>query len=478
MKGIACFFFFSIICLTVPAQTIEDSKKEKLISDLLSFKSVLLSAHPNLYRFYSKTEFDSAFNEVESKIEGNTSDLDFFRYLSSIASMVGEAHTGLDISKDLANQIKENGKLLPFNIHFQNGKAYIKEELADKNLHMRGKEIISINGKSIEQIVNQINTVSSIGTGFNLSRVYRMLSYSRNFSLSYYLYVDTSSSFLVEYQDNGVEKTDVFEGIKPRFEVKTLLYPKESIPPFSFSIDRERDVAVLKITTFAHFIVDYSKKQYQRFFDSAFKQIEKEKISNLIIDVRNNRGGQELLGGYLLSYLNSEPFSIQKSIYAKEINNTFNDSLKVIHHPFDTKHFIPGDTGYVLKKHMVLNPFQPKKRNAFKGKIYFIINGNCFSACNIFAALADHYNLGIMVGEETGGNYQDTDGYYGVSLELPNSKHILDFRKWHLKTNVISPNHGRGVQPDKPFQPSVMDAIQGNDSTLDYVYTLIEESKD
>jgi len=471
------FFLISSLC----AGQMSGIPPNQLQQDFQLFKTALLETHPKLNRVYDASLFEQKMNYYESLLKDSLTALQFFQVVSSAMSNVGEAHSSVDISAEIKIQIETAGKLLPFNIHFYNKRAFVLKDLSGEDDQLVGYEITKINGKTIHHIVDIIDSVSTIGSGLNQSRVYRKLSYDRNFALSFYLYVDQSQSFLVEYKEDpsATEKATVMDGIPSDFEVSTILTPAEEKPPFSFRIDEERDLAILRIKTFAHFIIDYKQKEYHKFYEACFKQIAQSKVTNLVIDVRGNRGGQERLGAHLLSYFMKEPFAIQQYIFTRELDFEVLDSLKIFHHSFDSKRFQAVDSGYVAtdRRHQVLANQKPMKKNRFDGDVYLLADGNCFSACNIFVSLADYHGVGTIVGEETGGNYHDTDGYPGVIFKLPNSGLEIGFRLWHLRTSVEKDVYGRGVAPDEAVQSTVEDVLAERDAAMEKIYELIRQSK-
>ncbi len=416
-----------------------------------------------------------------SLLKDSLTSLEFFQIVSSAMSNVGEAHSNVEISEQIKTDIKTRAKLLPFDVHISEKRAFIRKGLSDESGELVGHELLSINGKKIDQIMQITDSISCQGTGYNQARIYRTLSYSRNFALAFFLYIDQSQSYLIEYRALGKEevKATVLDGILPDFEIATSLSPPETKPPFSLTIDESRDVAIIEVKTFAHFIIHYKVKEYLKFYQKSFAQIEEVGVSNLIIDVRGNRGGQEKLGGYLLSYLIENPIQVHQYIFAKRLDYPLLDSLGVFHHTFSSKKFQAADSGYVMidDRSSMLASIEPAKKNKFTGDVYILADGNCFSACNIFVALADFHKVGRIVGEESGGNYQDSEGYWATIFQLPNSGLGIEFRLWHLRTAVESPLHGRGISPDVSVQPTVNDILADRDASIEKVYELIRQTK-
>jgi len=143
--------------------------------------------------------------------------------------------------------------------------------------------------------------------------------------------------------------------------------------------------------------------------DGYFKKIEQSKITNLIIDLRNNGGGAEGYEDYVFSYLNSMPYRKYSYVQASAFSYSFypytdrntaekQASLEV---SLRREHSLNSD-GRILRKAGILEPEKPKA-NAFKGNIFVLINGNTYSGGSELAALIRAHRKAIFIGQETGG---------------------------------------------------------------------------
>ncbi len=449
---------------------------QDLNHDFEVFKSVLLSAHPNPYRFLNPSELNSLAANHKKLLADSLSDIAFFQIISSIMSAVGEGHSKVGLSDKIIEQMKSNGKLLPLELHFHNGRAFVSNDQSNFKSELEGFEVLSINGKAMDNIINQIDSISCLGTAVNRSLVYRKLSLLQNFAIAYFLFVDQSSAFNLELTDRaGVQRTVRLEGKQIDFDVSFTQELAERYPPFSLDVDTSGNLAIMKISTFAHWVVDLKFKDYKKFYQQAFKIIENEEIEYLVIDVRDNRGGHEYLGSQLLSYLIDKPFNLEASIFSKEVKFPVLDSLHIKYDGLRKKAYQKIDTGYFVKESIVLKEQKPSKKYQFDGQVFFLVNGNCFSACNIFMALADFHGVGTIIGEESGGIYQDTDGYFRLNFNLPNSGLKVTFPLWHIKTSVKRGQYGRGVFPDIHVEPTIDDILGRQDPMLEKVYELLDK---
>lgn len=82
-------------------------------SDLAIYKKALEETHPSLYRFTSKEKFDSLFIFIRANLNDKTSELDFFRSISQISSLIREGHSYVQPSGSLSSTV-QNKAFFPF----------------------------------------------------------------------------------------------------------------------------------------------------------------------------------------------------------------------------------------------------------------------------------------------------------------------------------------------------------------------------
>ena len=457
----------SIVTVSTSGQT--DSVGFK--SDLRIFKGALEDTHPNLYRFTPKERFEIVFDSIDRQITSKTNQLDYFRLLSRIEFLVREGHTYLRPSESLSLHVQQQG-LFPFHVLLNDKTIIVKKSLEENHKACEGLEVYSINGKKTDEIINQIANSTGLKSGYNNSALLNILSFENNFAFAYYYYVDTSNTFLVEFKSgNPVE----VQGINVATGEAFPKFAKEDDPPINLQIDSANGTALIKITTFAHWTVSFSKKEYVKTFSNYFNKIEKTGIKNLIIDVRNNRGGEELLAAELLTYLTISEFKIYKNIKAKTLNFDYDlPNATKLH--FSKGDYLKTDSGYFKIKDEALITFSPKIKNHFNGKVYVLSNGGSSSATNTMLSLIRTYRVGTIIGQESGGVCEDVDGRKRINLTLPYSGIQLSFPAWSFKINSSNGDRVRGVIPDYIVTTSKLDLMDDSiDRELELAYNLIKE---
>ena len=245
-------------------------------------------------------------------------------------------------------------------------------------------------------------------------------------------------------------------------------------------IKKDSSVALLKIK---HFELGNSAL----FYDQSFSKIESHKTQTLIIDLRNNPGGSLKEINTLYSYLSDstyvfiEPFQVVSKTTLIEKTPYSNAPLiaKILLTPF----YAPYTFFKVHKKtngnYYASNSVSKPKtidKNAFKGKIYVLINGGTFSAASIISSNLKGSKRATFVGEETGGAYNGTVAGIMPTLKLPHSK-----IKITIGLLVVAPFHkttieGHGVFPDKEITPTINDFINGKDPELNWILEDIKKN--
>jgi C-terminal processing protease CtpA/Prc len=170
--------------------------------------------------------------------------------------------------------------------------------------------------------------------------------------------------------------------------------------------------------------------------------INNKKINNLIIDVRYNRGGSQYPSIYLLQYLMDKPFN------------------------YYLKAEFEGKTDKIYGEE-VIYPLE----NRFKGKVYFLMDGNGNSTTGHFMSLVKAHNLGTIIGEELGSNQFCTAGQ--TLVRLKNTKLVISVaNNTHVSTATKLPDE-KGILPDYYVSQSIDDYLNKVDAIKNYTLKLI-----
>ncbi len=252
---------------------------------------------------------------------------------------------------------------------------------------------------------------------------------------------------------------------------KQTAMPSEK--PFKFFYLEDINTGLIEYLSFSQM------ENFKVFLDSTFKFIEEKNIKNLIIDVRNNGGGNSNCGKFFLTYLTKEPyvmFSECNVKYSKKVKNMYKQNIPkwMQIFPFyylsnNSKILYTSKDGYIHEnktepyKHDISEPF-------FSGNVYILIGNYTFSSATDFAAVFKDYGFGILIGEETGG----LATCYGdlLMFNMPNSG--LSFcvsHKYFVRPGGF--DDCKGVIPDYEVKQKPEDIKNGIDNILEFTKELI-----
>ncbi|MGD2089812.1 MAG: S41 family peptidase [Candidatus Aminicenantes bacterium] len=448
MKFVKTVLVSFIICITLsckigtdnpPASVTPDTGRfniQQLQEDFQLFRDLLENNHPAIYLYESKENFDLMFDSAYASITREMTEVEFFRLLAPLVAKVNCGHTFIDFSDNYKQYRINNVKLLPLGVAFLNGKAYIYQNFSRNSGIMPGTEILSINNTPVASILETLlNGIPSDGL-IETSKYWKI---NRYFFSLYSELIDNPDDFELRCIIPGEtdEYTLSIEAL-PYNDVWRTYRTLAPDPPGSslfLEVIESTGTAILTVKSFGTLVA----LDFKSYMQTSFQAIIGRNLKNLVIDLRGNGGGDPENGADLISYLIDYPF-----IYFSE--------------------------GIPQAYSSLWSPKDPHETN-FNGNVYFLIDGGCFSTTGHFCSLAQFHNLGIFIGEETGGSFYCNDGH--VNRLLPNTGINLQYARTTWATAVSGYVKGRGIMPDYTVNSSLDDLINGFDRQMAYVLNLI-----
>ena len=216
------------------------------------------------------------------------------------------------------------------------------------------------------------------------------------------------------------------------------------LTPFAFHVDASTRVGILTIHSFD---VD-NANEWKAFLHRTLAELKARHARALVIDVRQNSGGDTDLSDDLLRIFARTSFrdfsEVDAKISAVTKRALGHDRYIEIYGP-DAWSATDGTT--------LIEPIayeNPLPRNArFPGKVYVLVGSGTYSTAAIFAAAAQDSHSATIVGQESGG----LPTLYGEAFPftLPESGISATVSTKYL-VRADSDRRPHGVIPDKDFQ--------------------------
>ncbi len=490
MKILPSFFLILLLSILVIPSIAQDQSTSildqkftvaQLQEDFDIFRRNVEDYQPGLYQYTSKEKLDQAFDAARAALNQPMNSAAFLRIVCPTLKLIANGHTQLVGSAAYYKAMRESFIFFPFQLHRHDGQVYILRNLSSQKDIPSGALIKSINGEEIKQIFQELEDFQT-RDGFNQSLPQAKVNHY--FARNYGLYKGFPEQFDIEIQetkDSPLKKYTVqavteAEGRKIYEERYGKINASAAQKPaIDFSIDQ--NIATLTIRTFDGSAYKKEKIKTKKIFKEYFEKMEIAGVEHLIIDLRNNGGGDPQPTENLFAHLYDQTFTFYKEISAKVkkiprnepylklgFGERFLNSLifKKQGDQFIGRKIIPG-----------LKPTQPAKTQ-FKGQVYVLTNANSFSATGEMTGIIKNQNKAIFIGEEAGGNpVQNVSGLMAI-LELPHTKNRAVIPFWLWVMNVDLENNGRGVLPDHQVSPDVSDILNGVDRVMLYTLDLIK----
>ncbi len=395
---------------------------DKLKEDIDAYYFGAIERHPDLAKYANKTELLSKVSELKRQIDKPMTRLEFFRIVGQLSHMFNDGHSMLLWPYPEFEQFTSSGhKPFPFEVTINSDdQLFFKKAYKAKGREpiSSGARLLAINGVSVEELFNTMQQYAGgesayLRKQFVARRIATYLWAVYGFIDEFTLSIENKASVY----DLTIHKNDSWDIPNEDAQSKQDFYYKKLEP----------GIAYLYI---GHFDID--PDWFENFVDDAFAQINQDKIASLILDVRDNTGGNTDTASYLSRYLAKDKFRMISTI--KEKINTDNAGV------FNYR----GEPGDIIEEQWD-DWLQPIGRNGFKGKAYVLISPISYSSGIVFASVMKDYGFATLIGQETGGNANQTA--QGNLFNLPYSK----LRAYIATRMLVRPSGSLelgGVKPD------------------------------
>ncbi len=410
--------------------------REQLQADMQQMESLIRQRHPGTFTDWS--EFGAAYTRQYELLADSLDIVEFHRLVAPVVSAARCGHTRLSFHTEVYEYLREQGNFLPFDLRAVGESLFVYQKYTDQTDMARGSTILAINGQPANEIVAALKDgMWADGT----AEGYKYYNINMSLKGRYLLSIADPERFEMIYLEPGAAT--------PKRSTVTALSTNE-IKEY----EREHDLAESDKPLVEPFFADDSSyasltirffdycddpTEYRSILDSFFVQVSECGITDLVLDLRQNDGGDPHGSAHLLTYLLPRPFR-----YFTSVSHKYYPDLVIE---------------------------QDLAPNAFAGNLYVLVDGGSYSTTGHLCAILKAYDVATFIGTETGGSFICNGVYEDFTLDHTGLIIMIPSTTFAVDVEGLEP--GIGIAPDFVVQATITDMVENRDPVRDKAVELI-----
>ena len=406
--------FISIIFTLISTAGISQNKTyistKKAVADINFMIKTIAEIHYNPYFKIEKEQFNVNKEELLNEFDKDSISLKkFVRTGMKLAAQMSGGHTSMDWQNESLVPELMSHKFIPFTGELSDNHKYLTVTRSANQNIKKGVFVESINGVPIVKLYKECLTY--IGGLKSFKRV----SLDKVFPLYLFFNDEIAAPYSLKLSDGEIEMPGI--GVS---ELNAFLSQDQQRENYIFEIVKD-DIGLITYNS----CTDYDA--FNEFLEQTFKEIKDKNINKLIIDIRENSGGDSRLNDLLLSYITTTLYQQSSGRYWKVSsqakraykNANYEDNFG---EEFMTQYYQAKNQSIIESfEERLIQPLKPK--NYFTGKTCVLIGPSTFSSANFLADAIKTYKLSTLIGSATGELTNDFGEV--IDFTLPNSGNYI-----------------------------------------------------
>jgi hypothetical protein len=286
-----------------------------LQEDFLILRKTLETTYPSLYRYSDSVTISTYLDKQFGLLNRPMGENEFYKIIALSCARVNDEHLIAKPSPDyFTDQYFNKVRIFPFTFKIINRRFYILKSALSPTPIKSGSELLSINGRPMEEILNRLLPAIPSDGYIQTFKIRHLEDYSTTqegnlFDIIYPFFVEEATSFRLEYiplDEPSTKQTVEVAGLTREAYRKFYNERRVLEKPLTFKYLKE-DVAYLKISSFLGWHRRAFKQNFDSLYSAVFNELKTKNIPHLILDLRNNEGGDNT-GEELIAYLLKKPY--------------------------------------------------------------------------------------------------------------------------------------------------------------------------
>jgi hypothetical protein len=463
---------------------------DKLAVDLEVLGKALKELHPSLTKYQSEESYQNNLKSLRDSWTKEQKKSNAYVQLAQFLASIKCGHTQLNPynqnDRTQKSLIKRKNKL-PFTFVLIEDRAFIDKIMDDLDLE-KGDEIISINQVPWSEILNRLMTVAR-GDGSNdcnrKSR-FSLIGHGKPEFFDIYFpmmfpVIEDSISLKIKRGKGAIAKNFNIPLVSVDSRTEEL---KNKYPSLSTSYEDlwkwellDGNIGYLKLETYTTWNFNFD---WEQFLIEAMDNFKKNKVKDIIIDIRGNEGGNDEVLEILSKYTHTKPVSTggyPNVIRYQKVSDDIRPYLRTwADELYNVKLFTKEyKDGYYIRLGESSEPkIKPASGDALNARFHYLVDATNSSATFNQSKMIKENKLGTLIGETTGGNYRGITGGYMFFLTLPESGFTVDIPLSTILMPEGTPD--KGVTPDVEVKYTYEGFMTERDDVLEGALAFLVDS--
>jgi hypothetical protein len=441
---------------------------EAVRADLAHLYATLQRAHFNLYARVTKEAYDQHYAATRAGLDRPATPGDVAKVLGRFVAFGKVAHARIDASYDAFDRYEaDGGKVFPLSLRIRDDRVFVSNNLSDHESIQRGDEIVALDGAPISDWLARAARDVSADTPYMAHALME-----RDFSALLWLEAGPNETFAVTFQDAAGRREEMIVAARSAAQTRAAAHGRTS----TFKLSRSERTARMLDGRTAYLrpgpfynndpgaTDPYDTAAFGRFIDTAFQGFLAADASRLVVDLRDNPGGDSSFSDLMVSWFADRPFKFTSAFQIRVSEEAIaSNQRRLVAEPVGVESisrkfaaaYARAHPGDIITFDVPLS--KPKPEPRFKGRVYVLVNRRSYSNAVAVAALVQDYAFGTILGEET----SDLATTFGAmeTFTLPRTGLVVGFPKAFIvrPSGDLSP---RGVVPDISIETPVVEGVE------------------
>ncbi len=447
-----------LICASLVASAqAEELSPDHAKADLERLYKGLISAEANLFAATPKAVFDRHYEELRARYTAPVSEAQLFRDFQKFTALAKHGHTRLaGLNPAWGNYIDRNGKFFPLSLSVAHGEVIVASAPANVGIEP-GDRILSIDGKANPIWLREVTQYISSETP---ALAYALMGQGDFYY--FWMAYGERSAFTVTVEREGNEVELVLDAVPLDALEQNIELEAGFELPGREAKHLDKGIGYLRPGPFYHFEAANPEDvynadalaEYRAFIDDAFASFLENDTDHLILDLRDNPGGDATFSDPVVAWFATEPFRFASDFRIRISEETTASNQARLDAAGSAAGgvsqtyadlFADAENGEIVSFEISNTP--PREGARFDGDVHVLVNRFSYSNAVTVAAMIQDYDFGTIYGEET----RDMATTYGAleRFSLPYSNFEVEYPKAH----IIRPN---GETKPHPVTPDIL----------------------